>query len=411
MVWQAALGGAGGHLLRGLYQRQGGVRARLGQGLGACLSTVVGSHGVVSSPGPPGLAGDAGVGASYGGGAYPDSVTDVGLGVDGMPGRWPRMAVRMVALRQASWRRWWLSFQFVWAARGVAAGGSRVLSALRLDSCRGSQDPMKEHECGRPLGLKFNNKTGELYVADSYFGLRVVSPGDNVSRLIGPGQPGRPYSFANGVEIDQETGVVYFTETSTRFQRRQFLNIVISGDATGRLLKYDPNTNEVQVLVDGLAFPNGLLMSEGGSHLLLAETTTCMIHRYWLKTPKASTLEELVQLPGFPDNIKASPRGGFWVGLHGKRGKIAEWSTSFPWLRRLVMKLPPQRVQRVMAFLSRFGSQVIALRVSEEGKVLEEVIVHDAARKMFGSISELEERDGCLWIGSVHLPFLGHYCL
>ncbi|XP_048529398.1 protein STRICTOSIDINE SYNTHASE-LIKE 10-like [Triticum urartu] len=280
-----------------------------------------------------------------------------------------------------------------------------------LDSCRGSQDPMKEHECGRPLGLKFNNKTGELYVADSYFGLRVVSPGDNVSRLIGPGQPGSPFSFANGVEIDQETGVVYFTETSTRFHRRQFLNIVISGDATGRLLKYDPNTKEVQVLVDGLAFPNGLLMSEDGSHLLLAETTTCKIHRYWLKTPKASTLEELVQLPGFPDNIKASPRGGFWVGLHGKRGKIAEWSTSFPWLRRLVMKLPPQRVQRVMAFLSRFGSQVIALRVSEEGKVLEEVIVHDAARKMFGSISELEERDGCLWIGSVHLPFLGHYCL
>lgn len=53
-----------------------------------------------------------------------------------------------------------------------------------------------------------------------------------------------------------------------------------------------------------------------------------------------------------------------------------------------------------MAFLSRFGSQVITLRVSEEGKVLEEVIVHDAARKMFGSISELEER--CWKIRQVH---------
>jgi len=299
----------------------------------------------------------------------------------------------------------WLPEEGRWVEHSSAAAPEL------LDSCRGSQDPMKEHECGRPLGLKFNNKTGELYVADSYFGLRVVSPEDNVSRQIGPQQHGSPFSFANGVEIDQETGVVYFTETSTTFQRRQFLNIVISGDATGRLLKYDPNSNEVQVLVDGLAFPNGLLMSEDGSYLLLAETTTCKIHRYWLKSPKDSTLEELVQLPGFPDNIKASPRGGFWVGLHGKRGKIAEWSTSFPWLRRLVMKLPPQHVQRVMAFLSRFGSQVIALRVSEEGKVLEEVIVHDTARKMFGSISELEEKDGCLWIGSVHLPFLGHYCL
>ena len=194
--------------------------------------------------------------------------------------------------------------------------------------------------------------------------------------------------------------------------RREFLNIVISGDATGRLLKYDPSINEVEVLVDGLAFPNGVLLSEDGSHLLLAETTTGKIHRYWLKTAKASSMEELVQLPGFPDNIKASPRGGFWVGLHGKRGKIAELSTTYPWLRRLVMKLPPRRVQRVMAFLSRrFGRHVIALRVSEEGKIMEEIGVHGAARKMFGSISEVEERDGCLWIGSVHLPFLGLYRL
>jgi sugar lactone lactonase YvrE len=79
---------------------------------------------------------------------------------------------------------------------------------------------MKEHDCGRPLGLKFNNKTGELYVADAYFGLRVVSPEDNVSRPLGPQHDGIPFSFANGVEIDHETGVVYFTETSTRFPRR-----------------------------------------------------------------------------------------------------------------------------------------------------------------------------------------------
>uniref|UniRef100_A0ACD5XYS7 Uncharacterized protein n=1 Tax=Avena sativa TaxID=4498 RepID=A0ACD5XYS7_AVESA len=278
-----------------------------------------------------------------------------------------------------------------------------------LDSCRGSQDPTKEHECGRPLGLKFYNRTGELYVADAYFGLRVVSPEDNVSRPLGSEQDGSPFSFANGVEIDQETGAVYITETSTRFQRREFLNIVISGDATGRLLKYDPNSNEVEVLADSLAFPNGLLMSEDGSHLLFAETTSGKIYRYWLKTAKASTLEELVQLPGFPDNIKASPRGGFWVGLHGKRGKLAEWSTTYPWLRRLVMKLPPQRVQRVMAFLSRFGRHVIALRVSEEGEVVEKIVVHGAAREMFGSISEVEERHGRLWIGSVHSPFLGLY--
>lgn len=89
-----------------------------------------------------------------------------------------------------------------------------------MDSCRGSQDPKREHVCGRPLGLKFNTKTGELYVADAYLGLRVVGPEDAVYRPLVPEWPGGPFSFANGIEIDHETGAIYFTETSTRFQRR-----------------------------------------------------------------------------------------------------------------------------------------------------------------------------------------------
>jgi len=190
--------------------------------------------------------------------------------------------------------------------------------ACRLGSCRGSQDPGREHECGRPLGLKLNHDTGELYVADAYHGLRVVSPDDDdkVSRPVAPQWwqgTGRAFSFANGVEVDPDTGAVYFTETSTRFQRREFLRIVISGDTTGRLLRYDPKSGdgEVEVLVDGLAFPNGLAMSRDGTHLLLAETTTGRILRYWLPPANAPALEEMAWLPWFPDNIRMSPRGGF----------------------------------------------------------------------------------------------------
>ncbi|KAG8081525.1 hypothetical protein GUJ93_ZPchr1126g16412, partial [Zizania palustris] len=191
----------------------------------------------------------------------------------------------------------------------------------------------------------------------------------------------------------------------------QFLNIVISGDNSGRLLKYDPKNNKVQVLASGLCFPNGLVMSSDGSYLLLAETTTGKILRYWLKTPKASTIEEVAQLPGFPDNIKMSPRGGFWVGIHAKRGKIAEWSISYPWLRKLVLKIPAERIQRISSLMTGFGRQVIALRLSEDGKIMEVMSVHGAARKVFKSISEVEERDGSLWIGSVLSPFLGLYRL
>ncbi|PUZ43658.1 hypothetical protein GQ55_8G025600 [Panicum hallii var. hallii] len=297
----------------------------------------------------------------------------------------------------------WLPAERRWVER------SSSCAPELLDSCRGSQDPGREHECGRPLGLKFNSETGELYVADAYRGLRVVGPEDNVSRPLVPPewQGSRPFSFANGVEIDYETGAIYFTETSTRFRRREFLNIVITGDSTGRLLKYDPKSNEVEVLVDGLSFANGLAMSTDGTYLLLAETTTGKILRYWIKTPKASTLEEVAQLSWFPDNIKMSPRGGFWVGLHAKRGKIAEWSISYPWLRRLILKLPMRHVQRASWLLNRLGRQVIALRLNEDGKTVEAISVHGAIQKIFRSVSEVEERDGSLWIGSVMAPFLG----
>ncbi|XP_066333351.1 protein STRICTOSIDINE SYNTHASE-LIKE 10-like [Miscanthus floridulus] len=288
-----------------------------------------------------------------------------------------------------------------------------------LDRCRGSQDPGREHECGRPLGLKLNHHTGELYVADAYHGLRVVSPDndDKVSRPVAPQWwrgTGRTFSFANGVEVDPDTGAVYFTETSTRSQRREFLRIVISGDTTGRLLRYDPKSGgEVEVLVDGLAFPNGLAMSRDGTHLLLAVTTTGRILRYWLRpAAKAPAIEEVARLPWFPDNIRMSPRGGFWVGLHAKRGKLAEWCISYPWLGRLVLSLPTRHVQRASWLLNRLGRQVIAVRLSEEdGKVMEMVSVHGDLQKTFRSVSEVEERNGSLWIGSVMSPFLGVYKL
>uniref|UniRef100_A0A0A8ZXQ5 Strictosidine synthase conserved region domain-containing protein n=1 Tax=Arundo donax TaxID=35708 RepID=A0A0A8ZXQ5_ARUDO len=52
---------------------------------------------------------------------------------------------------------------------------------------------------------------------------------------------------------------------------------------------------------------------------------------------------------------------------------------------------------------------MIALRLNEDGKTMEAVSVHGAAKKVFKSVSEVEERNGSLWIGSVMSPFLGVY--
>lgn len=277
-----------------------------------------------------------------------------------------------------------------------------------LNDCRGSQDPKLEHVCGRPLGLRFSEKTGELFVADAYLGLLVVGPDDKFAAPVARQAQGVEFHFTNSLDIEPDSGVVYFTDSSMRFQRRQFISAVVAGDKTGRLMKYDPQTKEVQVLLDSLQFPNGVALSQDGSHLLIVETTTCRILKYWLQTPKARTLEVIAQLQGFPDNIKRSPRGGFWVAIHSKRTKLLEWVLSARWLCDGLIKAPID-LQRFSTFLNWWTGKANALRLSEDGEVLD--VMEGFGGGVMRSISEVEERHGKLWIGSILMPFVGTYNL
>ncbi|KAJ3681082.1 hypothetical protein LUZ60_015571 [Juncus effusus] len=276
-----------------------------------------------------------------------------------------------------------------------------------FDSCRGSKDPTREHICGRPLGLKLNEKTSDLYIADAYHGLLAVQSGGNITRKVTTEANGVPFHFTNSVEIDQETGVVYFTDSSSRFHRREFLSIVISGDRTGRLMKYNPKTNDTKILLDELPFPNGLVLSKDASFLLFIETSTCKVVKYWLKAPKTGTVEVIAELPGFPDNIKRSPRGGYWVAIHSKRTKVIKQALSFPWIRKQLLRLPLNVIQSGSLILSYLNGQIIAVRLTEEGEIVK--ILQGRRGMKLRHVSEVEELNGSLWVGSVVLPFLGVY--
>lgn len=77
-----------------------------------------------------------------------------------------------------------------------------------------------ESKCGRPLGLQFHKATGNLYVADAYLGLLVAGPKGGLMRSLASSANGVPFNFTNGLDVDQETGEVYFTDSSTNYQRR-----------------------------------------------------------------------------------------------------------------------------------------------------------------------------------------------
>lgn len=77
----------------------------------------------------------------------------------------------------------------------------------------------KEKWCGRPLGLRFHRETGELFIADAYYGLMAVGESGGVATSLAREAGGDPVHFANDLDIHMN-GSIFFTDTSTRYSRK-----------------------------------------------------------------------------------------------------------------------------------------------------------------------------------------------
>ncbi|XP_062111249.1 protein STRICTOSIDINE SYNTHASE-LIKE 10-like [Humulus lupulus] len=256
--------------------------------------------------------------------------------------------------------------------------------------CDGSTNEETEPICGRPLGLKFDQRTCNLYIADAYFGLLMVGPSGGVAQQVATSANGSPFGFANALDIDTQTGVVYFTDSSTLFQRRVWLYSLLSRERTGRLIQYDPRTNETTVLLKGLAFPDGVALSNDKSFLLLAESTTMKIFRYWLQGPKAQTLELFAQLGRSPDNIKTNQNGEFWVALNTGRA--------------VVKSLVHQKFKGIVVLPSWIRDPV-AVKFDRDGNVVQ--ALDGGGGNPLESVSEAEEHGGSMWFGSAVKSYVG----
>lgn len=264
-----------------------------------------------------------------------------------------------------------------------------------------------EHICGRPLGLRFDKRSGDLYIADAYFGLMKVGPEGGLATSLTSEAEGVPLGFTNDLDIDDQ-GNIYFTDSSTKYQRRNFLQLVFSSEDSGRVLKYDPNTKETTVLVRKLQFPNGISLSKDGSFFVFCEGQIGRLTKYWLKGEKAGTWEPLVVLPGFPDNVRTNENNEFWVAIHCRRTLYPHILARYPKVRTLWLKLP---ISAKLHYLMQIGGRLhgAVAKYSADGKLLQ--ILEDRQGKVVKAVSEVEEKDGKLWMGSVLMSFVAVYDL
>ncbi|KAK6921835.1 Strictosidine synthase, conserved region [Dillenia turbinata] len=254
------------------------------------------------------------------------------------------------------------------------------------EMCDGNSDKKLEHVCGRPLGIKFNKATCDLYIADAYFGLLKVGPRGGQAQTLATSAAGVPFKLVNGLDIDPTTGLVYFTDSSTVYRRWEYLTAVLRGDKTGRLMRYDPRSKKVTVLLNGLAFANGVALSKNMSFILVAETGEARIMRYWLQGPKAHTHEVFAELGIYPDNIKVNQEGEFWVALTTGTEDVGK--------KRLAGDAD-----------AGITVDTVAVKLDRVGQVME--MIDASVSKTLQSVSEVEEHLGKLWIGSVDVPYVG----
>lgn len=246
---------------------------------------------------------------------------------------------------------------------------------------------------GRPLGIELH-PDGRLLVCDAVRGVLLVDPHrGGIERRIAE-VDGRPMRFCNNAAIAPD-GTVWFSDSSTRFGLQHWRDDLVQDTRTGRLLRLSPG-GEVSVVLDGLAFANGVALPPDGSFVAVAETGACTVVRHWLTGPAAGTTDLLVdELPGHPDNIATGSDGLIWVTIASPVNKALTVLHRAPsWVRRGATRVP-QRLQPQVERSARVQAYDATGR-----------LVHDLQlpAERYAMVTGVREHDGTVWLGSLEQP-------
>ena len=246
---------------------------------------------------------------------------------------------------------------------------------------------------GRPLGIE-ELPGGLLLVCDASRGLLRVDAATGAVETLLDAVDGRRLLVTNNAAVARD-GTIFFSDSSTVHPLEDWRRDLVEVTRTGRLFRLDPD-GTATVLVDGLAFANGVALAADESFVAVAESGAGTVVRHWLTGPGAGTRDFLVpDLPGYPDNISRGTDGLLWVTIASPRTAVIEGVLRSPLcLRRAVSRLParlqpaPARTVRVQAY-------------DDAGRLVRDVNLDTPD---FHMVTGVREHHGRLWLGSLEEP-------
>lgn len=171
---------------------------------------------------------------------------------------------------------------------------------------------------GEPNGLKIH-QNGQIFVADRRFGLLSFDPSTGQHTVIcaGPSEA-QPFYGLNDLHFSS-TGDVYFTDQGDSALEAPF----------GRVFRLNTD-GRLDLLMDGLAGPNGLVLSRDEKLLYVAETRQNRIVTLPLTGPgktvrKAGVFVQLSGSPVGPDGLALDQAGNLAV-VHAGFGTVWQFN-------------------------------------------------------------------------------------
>jgi len=257
---------------------------------------------------------------------------------------------------------------------------------------------------GRPLGLEIDPRDGALIVCDAYRGLLKADETGAVT-VLADTYAGRRLKFTNNAAVAAD-GTVYFSDSSTRFRIEHYKQDLLEHRPNGRVFRYRPDAKDLDLIADGLYFPNGVALAPDESFLLVAQTAGYDIRRIPLTGPDPKTAGRpepfASNLPGLPDNMSPAGNdkagdGSYWVAFPSPRLPLVDRIMPYPAPRRVAARLP----ERLQPAAQRYG---LVARVGADGAIIQSL--HGPAGS-YREIVGVRQHDGWLYLGSLAEPAVG----
>jgi len=291
------------------------------------------------------------------------------------------------------------------------------------------------------LGAKFVPNTKVIYFAVPILGLCRIDVGQRypkveliASKVKLDDGTWSQITYADDVDIGPKTGFVYFSDASDISPARSsaadnspsswdviYASVLdaLRAKRTGRLLRYDPTTEEVQVLASGIWFANGIaVMDPEETSILISETYMQRPLRYHITGPMAGSLEVIADgLVGMLDGADCNHRTKLcYVPIVSPTTTLVKvlYSRFMPrlvekWLRTLLMIVPSSLAPKPQKYGGFLELSPFSSSTSSKSRITR--VFQDPTGENISLITGVTEYGGKLYLGSLHHQYIGVYDL